>query len=538
MNKCIKVLMATTVMLSMLVGTTFGDTLQAPTTTRIIGKNVYRTSFNETNTVWKAGDTSDTAILCTGEDFYHAIAAEVLCKKYNAPLLLTPKASLDGYTEQTLVRLAVKKVIIVGDTDSITQNVENLVKAHGITTERILGSNPAEVSVNVAKTLDNVQKLVVVGKARYADALSIASISAANNMPIIFSDATTIPKCISDYITAQKIDTTYVIGGTGQLSTDVQLQFPGNKRLVGVNKYDTDAVILKEFKDKINFTNIYSTTGENWKDGISAVATAVKAGSPLVLVSNDDNSSNRNLLSGLGVKTNTLVGGYVTTSNAKVDELFTAPIVPKIAVPQGNLIDIINSTGNYIFSVNNDYERVIAPADKNLHFNIVEYSNNGQGTEKHEINLLQLDENTRNAVKGVLKIIAPNEYETIYKYLIWTIRGDAFEFGNREATVSTFDRMLDNRSYRAYWDDSLAKVHLGFTSYNTTARLIDYITPFSNTPNTSMANESIYQYVIKEYNVYETDRTEYENTKMKEYNNWIARNYTENLNGDYYLNGY
>lgn len=93
---------------------------------RIAGKNRYETAVKIANLYPDStGKTIDTVILASGTNFPDALASAPLVGSLDAALLLTDPNRLSLETKQYVQSNKIKKVIILGDTNAISQNVIN-----------------------------------------------------------------------------------------------------------------------------------------------------------------------------------------------------------------------------------------------------------------------------------------------------------------------------------------------------------------------------------------------------------------------------
>lgn len=221
----------------------------------------------------------DSAVISSGNDgnLVDALTAAPLARKLKAPVFLTDGISLGSSILNKLKSLGVKNVYITSGPAVISSGIENQLKSIGVTyIKRLGGADRYETSVNIAKALGTVGNIMVARGDEYADALSAAAIAAKEGMPILLSDKDNLPKSISDYISTQNINTSYVLGLQGALSDDVANKLPHSKRLGGQSRYETNINIIKEFEDEIDFSKVYVAAGEN------ANLVDALAGSPLV----------------------------------------------------------------------------------------------------------------------------------------------------------------------------------------------------------------------------------------------------------------
>ncbi|MFC4368954.1 leucine-rich repeat domain-containing protein, partial [Citroniella saccharovorans] len=112
---------------------------------RQAGDNRYKTAVEISK---KNFDTAETVILVNGEKEADALAASVLAKEKNAPILLIKKDMTPEEVAKEIERLGAKNIILIGGLNSITQKaVENLKQ--NIT--RIAGKDRFETAVEIAK---------------------------------------------------------------------------------------------------------------------------------------------------------------------------------------------------------------------------------------------------------------------------------------------------------------------------------------------------------------------------------------------------
>jgi len=251
-------------------------------TERLAGEDMYETSAEVAKAGWK---TSYYAIIVSGETFPDALCSAPLAQKYNAPLLLTSKNSLNNPTKTQLSRLKVKNVIIIGGVGVISSVVEQSIKSMGIEVSRIAGIDRYETSIKIAQSLGSFNQAVVACGESFPDALSIAPIAAMKGIPILLTPKNALPDNVKAYL-LKTVQSTYVVGGTGVVSENVLKQLPSPKRLNGLTRYDTNLSIITEFANDLDFSTCYVSTGENFADALAGSALASVSNSPVILVSN------------------------------------------------------------------------------------------------------------------------------------------------------------------------------------------------------------------------------------------------------------
>ncbi|SPF46016.1 Cell wall-binding protein [Candidatus Desulfosporosinus infrequens] len=248
---------------------------------RLAGQDRYETAAEITKSWWK---TSYYAIIASGDTFADALCGAPLATKYNAPILLSSKDSIEEPTKLQLSSLKVKQVFIIGGVGVISTNVEQEIKNMGIVVTRLAGNDRYATSLKVAQAMGKFNQAVIATGEDFPDALSIAPIAAMKGIPIILTPKDNLPAGLKDYLN-KTVQNTYVVGGVGVVSDNVFNQLPSPMRLSGIDRYETNLSIIKEFSTDLNFANCYLATGEDFPDALAGSALAASTSSPIILVS-------------------------------------------------------------------------------------------------------------------------------------------------------------------------------------------------------------------------------------------------------------
>ncbi|MCA1061443.1 cell wall-binding repeat-containing protein [Rossellomorea aquimaris] len=250
-------------------------------TERIFGSDRYQTAVEISRKGW---ETSDVAVIATGQNYPDALSATPLAYHYSAPLLLTNNAAIPQSVKEELKRLKVKKVILIGGQSVISSNVDKELKDLGIkTVSRISGSDRYETSVKIAQELGYTDRAVVATGQSFADALSIAPIAASLEMPILLTKKDGTPDSVRSYIEETMFEQFYVIGGESAVPDMVAEEFMNYERLSGNDRYETNSSIIDYFAGELNFSTPLIATGKNYPDALAGSVLAAKQGSPVVL---------------------------------------------------------------------------------------------------------------------------------------------------------------------------------------------------------------------------------------------------------------
>lgn len=290
--------------------------------TRLSGADRYLTSDAIVKAGWPTG--AETAILASGfnANRVDALTVAPLAKAKNAPVILVnPRELSVKAIVSKITDLNTKIVYIANGTGVFSVEVEEGLKAAGITTVRLGGANRYETALNIAKKLGSSTSVVVASgdDAHLVDSLSIAPIAAAKGMPIFLSGSS-LDADTSAYIKVLGAKTTYVIGEADTVSEAIASMLSGVIRLAGSTRYETNAKVVDNFKEdtSLNLNNIFIASGEeiNYIDALAGAPLAASIGAPIIFVHDTINSDINTLLRSVinaTTKITTLGGVYAVT---------------------------------------------------------------------------------------------------------------------------------------------------------------------------------------------------------------------------------
>ncbi|MBS5823290.1 MAG: cell wall-binding repeat-containing protein [Clostridium argentinense] len=323
------------------------------------GNNRYETSAIISNHNF---DTTDNIIIASGENFQDALIASSFAKSKNAPILLVSKNEINDKVKNEILDLKTKKAYIIGNYNNISQTVENTLKELNLNIERIYGKDYFETSIKVASMIKNVNEVFIASVNSFADSISISSISAMKNIPILFTNRDSMPENISNYISENKISKSYIIGGTGVISDEVKALLPNAVRIDGKNRYETNFNIIKYFEKELDFTNLYMTKGSKFPDAIAISVVAGNNKAPILLLSDDINEDiipkidslleNKNIINKflIGEEVDNHILKFIYEKNSHI------PKSPK-ALPNKHKVEYISSFDKEIFNLTNDLRK-------------------------------------------------------------------------------------------------------------------------------------------------------------------------------------
>ncbi len=242
--------------------------------------------------------TSEYAIIATSKSYHDALAAVGLAGMLECPVLITDPSSLSSATESVLSSKQVKKAIIVGGVQAVSDDVATQVKALGISVKRVAGNNAAGTAREIYKYGKDVSgdwgsDAIIATCDSFQDALSIAPYAYANKAPIFL----TMPgqKVLSDNIYATvknaEFKRTIIVGGTEAVKGSVDAMLDNPVRLAGNNAYSTSKKIADFcISQGMTAAHMGVATGRSYYDALSGAALCGQNNSILILA--DDGNSN------------------------------------------------------------------------------------------------------------------------------------------------------------------------------------------------------------------------------------------------------
>ncbi|KEJ04363.1 protease [Clostridium botulinum A2B7 92] len=264
---------------------------------RFEGNNRYETAAKLATFNWTK---SDNIVLVSGEGYADALSASVLAKRLNAPIILTNSNSLNDNARQTIEKLKVKNIYVIGGEASVSSKIRSELKNNYKLIE-LKGKDRFETNLNVAEQLvklgvDASEVMVVNGKDGFSDALSAAPIAAANGQILLIVSKDN-GNAAAEFI--QKHNSKSIVIGTKNVVSDKIYNNLGASRRVdgGSNRFETNLKILKEFNVKVD-THLYiaNSTGKGYADALVASVLAGKFSAPLILTDTKDSKDTEKAL--------------------------------------------------------------------------------------------------------------------------------------------------------------------------------------------------------------------------------------------------
>jgi putative cell wall-binding protein len=164
--------------------------------TRIQGANRYQTALNIALTplAHHVGTLFNerTAIVASGANFADALSGGPIAYAQGFPVLLTPPDALGPDAHQGFRQLGIQRVLLLGGTGAVSQNVEDQIKSLSINVNRIAGDDRTDTAAKLADfAINNLgfsnTHVNLANGATGVDALAAGPHAGAERSPILLT---------------------------------------------------------------------------------------------------------------------------------------------------------------------------------------------------------------------------------------------------------------------------------------------------------------------------------------------------------------
>jgi putative cell wall-binding protein len=239
---------------------------------RIAGADRYETSAQ---IALDKFDSAETVIIVNGEDkfgFADGLAASVLAGALKAPILLTQSGKLPKAVADAIDELGASKVIILGGTTAVSEDVEKALEDLDLEVSRLEGESRIQTAVEIAKQAgtDSDTAYIVNGWAN-ADAMVAGAAAFGNGNPILLVLTNEIPEETAQALKDLGIKNIIIVGGEVVVSKKVADELAKDfsvKRIAGERRADTSAEFAKDQFD--NPSGVSIVNGYSLADAVGA----------------------------------------------------------------------------------------------------------------------------------------------------------------------------------------------------------------------------------------------------------------------------
>lgn len=252
---------------------------------RFGGLDRYETAAQINNTI-----ESKTLILVSGNNYADALVAAPLVYHLDGEIHIANN-ELSENTIKSLENKEFDRAVIVGGYGVISKDIEDQLKEELTSVVRYAGETRYETSDKVAKAIMELTEqegykkypnAFLVSGSNFADALSVSSVAAITGSPILLTNGEVSEITINALSTAT--DSIYKIGGVATVGNDMdKLIGTDYKRLGGVDRYETNKIVIEQFKGWFNKEIAYVASGLDYPDALTGSAIAGKAKEAIIL---------------------------------------------------------------------------------------------------------------------------------------------------------------------------------------------------------------------------------------------------------------
>lgn len=246
-------------------------------------------------------DTS-TVVVARDDQFADALASGVL--QHDHPMLLVPSTGpIPERVLGELDRLAPSRVIILGGTVAVGEDVEAQMQARGYATERRAGLSRFETATTIAATDVPEATTAILARAfpaadstddtqAFADTLGVGAWAAEEGWPVLLTETQRLTPSTREFLLDSEIETIQLIGGTAAISGDVETELVDLGfqvvRVAGADRFGTAVEVAKmrgadSAADVAQVLVVDSQFANSWAGGLAAAAHSAHFDAPIVL---------------------------------------------------------------------------------------------------------------------------------------------------------------------------------------------------------------------------------------------------------------
>lgn len=251
-----------------------------------------------------AFDSSEYAIIASGESAVDALSASALAGALDCPILLTMSDELPDSVQQALRSLDVRQAIVVGGTTVVPKGIASAVaEITGTVPVRLAGNDLFDTQIEVysygkANGLWSETAFVANGELSYADALSASPLAYSMKAPVFLANEDAqLPEKVAKVLVGGGFTRIIAVGGTAVVSErtmgvlDAAVAASGGSyenvfRLAGTSLYDTSVEVARWAVDQglLSWDGAAFATGKVPYDALAGSAVQGKDKSVLLLV--------------------------------------------------------------------------------------------------------------------------------------------------------------------------------------------------------------------------------------------------------------
>lgn len=298
---------------------------------RVSGYNRYNTSVELSKKYFKS---SKRAIIASGEGYADALVGGTMASQVGIPIFLVQKNSVSKEVLDELKKLSVEELFILGGNNTISKDVELLLRKNISKVERIAGRDRESTADEIAMKRYNLLLEKYKVDTEKGDCLTIGDFYVGVD-GTSFADALVAAPFVGqiednkmlyymhlnmDRNTAQ-LANMMVFGGYNSIPKSEFEMY----RYAGENRYQTAVEVAKAYKDflKKDIDTIVLANGENYPDALASSPIASKSNAAILLTASNklDKDTKKFIKKNKNIKEIIIVGGEKSVSKNVEKEL-------------------------------------------------------------------------------------------------------------------------------------------------------------------------------------------------------------------------
>lgn len=256
----------------------------AATVSRLSGDDRYLTAAAISRAAFIPGVPA--AYVATGLDFPDALAAAPAAARDRSPILLVETDRIPLATMDELRRLRPGRIVVVGGTAAVSQNVESQLAAFTAgTVTRLAGDDRFGTAARIsAATATPGDPVFIAPGTSFADAIAAGAVG----VPLLLVAPNAIPQVTADELNRLRPRAISVVGGPAVVSEAVETTLgtyttgPVTRR-AGLDRYATSVAVSNSTYQPGTAT-VFVATGTNFPDALAGGPMAATVRGPLLLV--------------------------------------------------------------------------------------------------------------------------------------------------------------------------------------------------------------------------------------------------------------
>lgn len=227
-----------------------------------------QTRYSTVNSVIdKKYKKADTVILVNTNYLEQAMAIAPYAYSKDIPVMYTEKNEISKETYKEIEKLGVKKVILVGGVNYISDSVRRSLVRNDYKVERIVDKKGIEFSLRMAEMMNKEKKVDAIAvvtddELDLPNGISFVPYADRNNIPIFAvtnSDEDLLK--IENFVKKNNIKKTYLIGITDYYNDNFEKVLPGVERIEGKDRFEVNKNMMRKLYNNKDNKKIYISKG-------------------------------------------------------------------------------------------------------------------------------------------------------------------------------------------------------------------------------------------------------------------------------------